>query len=83
MISVNIHEAKTNLSKILRTMEEKGETVRICRNGKPIAEVRPLIKKIPDRLTPDPRLRVILHEDPMLPLDKEDWGDLWCDFDEK
>ncbi|GEM_PF-249092 len=39
MIRVNIHEAKTNLSKLIAAVEEKGETIQICRNGKLVAEL--------------------------------------------
>ena len=41
MIKVNTHEAKTRLSALLADVENKGEHVVICRNGKPIAELRP------------------------------------------
>lgn len=75
MISINIHEAKTNLSSILVKVEEKGEIVQICRNGKPIAEIRPLQKK-KNPLQFKPELKVNFFEDPTTPLDPEDWGDL-------
>lgn len=39
MITVNTHEAKTNLSKLLNLVAEKHETVKICRNGKVMAEL--------------------------------------------
>ncbi len=37
-MQVNVHEAKTNLSKLLEAVE-RGETVVICRNGKPVAKL--------------------------------------------
>jgi prevent-host-death family protein len=37
-IQVNIHEAKTQLSKLLAQVEE-GEQVVIARNGKPVADL--------------------------------------------
>lgn len=40
MIQVNTHEAKTKLSALLAAVEDTGETVIICRNRKPIAELR-------------------------------------------
>jgi antitoxin (DNA-binding transcriptional repressor) of toxin-antitoxin stability system len=43
MIKLNIHEAKTHLSKYL-TRLEKGETILLCRRNTPIAEIRPLPK---------------------------------------
>ena len=41
MKQVNIHEAKTSLSKLLARVE-RGERVVIARNGVPIAELRPV-----------------------------------------
>src|SRR5437763_13396892 len=40
MIMVNTHEAKSKLSALLAAIEEKGEVVVICRNGKPVAEMK-------------------------------------------
>jgi len=37
---VNVHDAKTHLSKYLEAISEKDETIVICRNGKPIAELK-------------------------------------------
>lgn len=45
MLTVNIHDAKTNLSKYLEKVE-KGETVTICRHNVPIAEIKPIQKKL-------------------------------------
>jgi antitoxin (DNA-binding transcriptional repressor) of toxin-antitoxin stability system len=41
MIRLNIHEAKTHLSKYLGRLES-GETIVLCRRNEPIAEIRPL-----------------------------------------
>lgn len=41
MIEVNVYEAKNRLSELLAAAE-RGESVRICRNGTPIAELRAL-----------------------------------------
>jgi prevent-host-death family protein len=43
-MQVNIHEAKTTLSKLLQLVEE-GETVTIARHGKPVADLVPARKK--------------------------------------
>lgn len=43
-ISVNIHEAKTNLSHLLDLIEQ-GEVVEICRRNVPIAEVKKVENK--------------------------------------
>lgn len=41
MIKLNIHEAKTHLSKYLARLA-KGETILLCKRNEPIAEIRPL-----------------------------------------
>ena len=38
---LNIHEAKTHLSRYL-SMIRKGETIVLCKRNQPIAEIRPL-----------------------------------------
>lgn len=76
MITVNIHEAKTNLSKLIAKVET-GEVIGICRDGKLVAELQPIQPQKKDRLEMNPKLKVIFHEDPMKPLDPEDWGDLY------
>jgi len=74
MIVVNTHEAKTRLSELLRLVEERRERVRVCRNGRPVAEIGPISKDIRDPLKQNPRLCGIdFREDPMKPLSDEDW----------
>ncbi|MBN1419498.1 MAG: type II toxin-antitoxin system Phd/YefM family antitoxin [Planctomycetes bacterium] len=41
MIRINIHEAKTHLSKYLARVE-KGEAIVLCKRNVPIAEIRPI-----------------------------------------
>jgi antitoxin (DNA-binding transcriptional repressor) of toxin-antitoxin stability system len=41
MIRLNIHEAKTHLSRYLARLE-RGEVIVLCRRNVPIAEIRPL-----------------------------------------
>ena len=75
MIIVNTHEAKSRLSALLAAVEERGESVRICRNGKPVAELRP-IAVVKDPFQQDPELAgAQFLEDPSLPLKPEDWPD--------
>ena len=38
MVTVNVHEAKTNLSRLLKQVEA-GEEIVIARNGKPVARL--------------------------------------------
>ncbi len=72
MITVNTHEAKTTLSKLLTAVEKKGELVIICRNGKPIAQLVPMPKR-KRRLTVDPRLKGTIHGDLTLPIHPDGW----------
>ena len=44
MVTVNVHEAKTNLSRLLAQVEA-GEDVVIARNGKPVARLVPCEKR--------------------------------------
>jgi antitoxin (DNA-binding transcriptional repressor) of toxin-antitoxin stability system len=50
MIKLNIHEAKTHLSRYLELVA-KGETILLCRRNVPVAEVRPIPKK-PEKKRP-------------------------------
>jgi prevent-host-death family protein len=49
MDQFNIHEAKTQLSKLLKRVLA-GETIIIAKNGKPVVELRPLTE------SPKPRI---------------------------
>ncbi len=44
MVIVNVHEAKTNLSRLLKRAEA-GEDIVIARNGKPVARLTPVRKQ--------------------------------------
>ncbi|MGP0076002.1 MAG: type II toxin-antitoxin system Phd/YefM family antitoxin [Bryobacteraceae bacterium] len=41
MIRLNVHQAKTHLSKYLDRLSE-GETILLCKRNTPIAEIRPV-----------------------------------------
>ena len=47
-VTVNIHAAKTQLSRLLEQVEE-GEEIVIARAGKPIARIVPLVPRKPRR----------------------------------
>lgn len=75
MITANMHEAKTNLSKLV-VAAEKGEAVFICRRGHPRVRLVVESPQQPCRnLTPNPDLRVILAPgyDPTEPLSEDEW----------
>lgn len=72
----NTHEAKTRLSELLADVEANGEVILICRNGKPVAELRPVTVVTRSPLAKNPRLQGMrLVEDPVLSLNSEDWPD--------
>lgn len=74
MKTLNVHEAKTRLSSILAAVEKKGEKYVICRSGKPIAELVPLVNK--SRLNPHPVLsRIRIKYDATEPLSAEEWAE--------
>lgn len=51
MESVSIYEAKTQLSKYVSLIETKKEdTIVICKNGKPVAQIVPFVEKKEKRL---------------------------------
>ena len=72
MKTINVHQAKTQLSMLLRQVEEKQETYLICRNGKPVADLVP--HRQPNRLQPHPVLsRIEIKYDPTEPLAADEW----------
>lgn len=77
MVIVNTHEAKTRLSALLAEVEQRGETVEICRNGRPVARLVPL-SVVTNPLRTDPELRPLaIHGDLCAPVDEEDWPEEW------
>lgn len=76
MIRVNMHQAKTRLSELVKAVEEQNETVVLCRDGRPVAEIhRHVTKRTARSLTPDPRFRVDLAPGyhPTEPLTNDEW----------
>ena len=74
MITVNTHEAKTKLSALLVAVETRGETVRICRNGLPVAELRAAsVPMKSDPLQTHPELSGQILYDPLETADALDW----------
>lgn len=73
MITVNTHEAKTRLSALLLAVEERGETVIICRNGKPAAELRAISPAASDPLRIHPELSGRILYDPTETATADEW----------
>jgi len=75
-MQVNVHEAKTQLSRLLELVEE-GETVVIARHGEPVAELVPARQKtgFPFGIASEEPLVAAGDEwwQPMTDADVEDW----------
>ena len=72
MITVNIHEAKTQLSMLLAEIEQRGERIVICRNGEPVADLVPHRRKV--SMAPDPKLGAFaVVYDPTEELSDDEW----------
>jgi len=75
MITVNMHQAKTNLSQLVQAVEQRGETILLCRNGRPVAKLMPNDATTVDHFRKEPRLAGQFLEDPAAPLPAEAWPD--------
>ena len=78
MITANMHEAKSRLSELVKAVEENGETVILCRNGKEVAQITRRLQEAPQpirRLSPNPVLRVAFAPDfdPSEPASNDEW----------
>jgi antitoxin (DNA-binding transcriptional repressor) of toxin-antitoxin stability system len=72
MKTVNIHEAKTNFSRLLSKLEADSETVVICRNGEPVADLVP--HRRASRTKTHPTLgRITIGYNPVEPLSADEW----------
>lgn len=72
MKTVNVHEAKTNFSRLLARLEKDNEAIVICRNGEPVADLVP--HKRANRVKPHPILgRIKIEYDPTEPLTADEW----------
>ena len=76
MVSVNIQEAETRLSELLQLVESENETIILCRDGIPVAELSPC-KTVKNPLKQSAQLKnVQFYEDASLPLSEDDWPGL-------
>lgn len=73
MAEVNVHQAKTNLSKLLRQVEQ-GEVVVIARAGRPVAKLVPVAASTRERVPGLDRGRVSIADDFDEPLDPESFS---------
>jgi antitoxin (DNA-binding transcriptional repressor) of toxin-antitoxin stability system len=78
MITVNMHEAKTRLSELVKAVEEGNEVVVLCRDGREVAEIRRRVRRRHVRdLTPETRFEVEFASGyrPTEPLSDDEWPD--------
>jgi prevent-host-death family protein len=72
MKTVNVHEAKTHFSSLLAKLEKDSQSIVICRNGRPVADL------VPHRRTNRIKAHFALGKikigyDPIKPLSVADW----------
>jgi len=74
MKTINVHEAKTQLSALLAKVESDGESFLICRYGKPIGELRPAARHAGcDPLAVHPELAGKILYDPTEAAEENEW----------
>lgn len=71
MTVVNVHEAKTKLSKLLAEVEAGGEVV-IARNGKPVARLTPVDGPKPKRRPGALKGKLVVPESFFEPMTEEE-----------
>jgi len=72
MKTVSVHTAITNLSSLLAKLEVDKETVVICRNGEPVADLVP--HKGVNRIKPHPVLsKIRINCDPSETTTEDEW----------
>jgi antitoxin (DNA-binding transcriptional repressor) of toxin-antitoxin stability system len=73
LITIDSDEAIGVIGQLLQEVEQQGQHIRILRQGRVVAEIRPARRTI-DPLQQHPELTgVKFNADPTAPLDDEDW----------
>ena len=70
LLKVNVHEAKTNLSKLLARVEE-GEEVIIAKAGKHVARLVPIEKQTAQRIPGSAKEKLVVANDFDAPLPED------------
>lgn len=76
MMTVNMHDAKTRLSALVKAVEARNEVVVLCRDGREVAEIRRRVKRRRGRnLSPNARFQVEFAPGyrPTEPLADDEW----------
>ena len=75
-LQVNVHEAKTTLSKLLLEVE-RGQEVIVARGGRPVAKLVPFPKPVKDRVLGAGKGEIWISPDfdaPLSPAERKRWG---------
>ena len=72
MPTMSVHEAKAKLSSVLLAVEQTGETVVICRHGKPVADITPHRQRSRTQCHPA-MSRIKINYDPTEDIEEEAW----------
>ena len=70
MATVNVHEAKTNFSRILSRVES-GEEIIIAKAGTPVAQIGPIRQKVKKRSPGSAKGRIVMKDSFFDPLPAE------------
>jgi prevent-host-death family protein len=74
MVTINLYQAKSQFSRLVAAVEQRGERIVLCRNGLPVADLVPHSPTSIKNLNPDPMLAgARFSGNPVAPLDQEDW----------
>ena len=73
IIEVNIQDAASTLASLIEKVRDSGTWVRICKDGKVLADLRPAASVANPLLQDADLSAVAFNEDPMTPLSSEDW----------
>jgi prevent-host-death family protein len=71
-VMVSVHEAKSQLSRLLAEINESGSSIIICNRGKPVADLTPHRRRCRTEVHPH-MSRIQVNYNPTEPLAKEEW----------
>ncbi len=75
MKTVNVHEAKSNLSRLSVKLEKDGGSIVICRDGRPVADIVALRRT--NRIKAHPGLsKIKITYNPVEPISLDEWPEV-------
>ena len=70
---VSVYDARAHLSKWISQVEKTGQSITVCRNGRPVVDLV-AHRTVTDPLAGDPALQgAVFHGNPCAPVDERDW----------